>query len=96
MRASGAVTSRSGQPAGPSRRPIAVAAGGRSRTSLGLDGHPGIQGAQLRHGEGGDLAVGLDLPGKRAIAPGEPELDARPADAPGIEAATRSAGGAPG
>ena len=55
-----------------------------------LDGHPGIQGAQLRHGEGGDLAVGLDLPGKRAIAPDEPELDARPADAPGIEAATRS------
>ena len=46
MRASGAATSRSGQPAGPSSRPIATAAGRWVALDRSLDRHARVQGAQ--------------------------------------------------
>ena len=89
-RASGAATSRRGQPADPVSRPIATAAGGRSGASIVSIATPGYR---VRS----DVSTSADVwrfvsisQASVSAARDDPELDPGPADAPGVEAAPRA------
>ena len=89
-RASGAATSRRGQPADPVSRPIATAAGGRSGASVVSIATPGYR---VRSDVSTSAAVWRFVSISQASAPLRETTRssiAGPADAPGVEAAPRA------